>query len=65
MHSRKYSLKNRLLDLVKYPFAFLKSGEHAPDYVFAGVLGLIVFFGLLMLSSASSVQSFQDFNDGY
>jgi len=65
MIARKYSLKNKILDLVKYPFTFLKSGEHAPDYIFAGVLGLIVFIGLLMFSSASSVKSFQNFNDGY
>ena len=65
MHSRKHSLKDRFWDLIKSPFAFNKTGYHAPDYIFAGSLGLIVVVGLLMLSSASSVQSFKDFGDVY
>ena len=57
-------IKHKFKDLLMYPFAY-SSFEHKPDYVLIIVLGLITFLGLLILSSASSVQAFQKFNDSY
>ncbi|NUM25177.1 MAG: putative lipid II flippase FtsW [Candidatus Buchananbacteria bacterium] len=36
-----------------------------PDYFLAGLFFVIILFGLLMLSSASSVSSFREYNDVY
>jgi cell division protein FtsW len=36
-----------------------------PDYVFAGLLGVLILFGLVVLSSAGSVIGFQHHNDSY
>lgn len=43
-------------------------GDHkqaAPDYWLLGYVIILLSFGLLMLTSASSVQSFERFNDSY
>jgi len=61
---RKFNLKFLLLQLLKKTFAY-KYYQHKPDYNFIITLGVIVFLGLLVLSSASSVQAFQKFNDSY
>lgn len=37
--------------------------RHQPDYVFLGIVMVLVVFGLVMLSSASSVLGFQRFGD--
>ena len=39
--------------------------HHAPDYLLIGAVGLILVFGLMMLSSASAVAAFQEHNDSY
>ncbi len=39
------------------------SAQHKPDYVFLGIVTVLVIFGLVMLSSASSVLGFQRFGD--
>lgn len=39
------------------------SARHQPDYVFLGIVTVLVIFGLVMLSSASSVLGFQRFGD--
>lgn len=39
------------------------STRHQPDYVFLGIVTVLVIFGLVMLSSASSVLGFQRFGD--
>ncbi len=39
------------------------STRHQPDYVFLGIVTVLVVFGLVMLSSASSVLGFQRFAD--
>lgn len=36
-----------------------------PDYVFIGLVGAIVVFGLIMLSSASSAVAYEKFGDNY
>jgi cell division protein FtsW len=36
-----------------------------PDYVFLGLIGAIVVFGLVMLSSASSAVAYEKFQDNY
>ena len=41
------------------------SGHHAPDYVFLSTLGILVIFGILMLSSASSDLGKIKFNDTF
>ena len=38
---------------------------HKPDYVFIGLVGAIVVFGLIMLSSASSAVAYEKFGDNY
>ena len=38
---------------------------HKPDYVFLGLIGVIVIFGLIMLSSASSAVAYEKFGDNY
>jgi len=38
---------------------------HKPDYVFIGLIGVIVVFGLVMLSSASSAVAYEKFGDSY
>lgn len=38
---------------------------HKPDYVFIGLIGVIVVFGLIMLSSASSAVAYEKFGDNY
>ena len=40
-------------------------GHHAPDYVFLSTLGILVIFGILMLSSASSDLGKIKFNDTF
>lgn len=47
-----------------------KGGEnfsrfHEPNYTFIFTLAIIIVFGLIMLTSASSVMGFQKFGDGY
>ncbi len=39
------------------------SGWHEPDYVLIGILAVLLIFGLIMLSSASSVSGFEKFGD--
>lgn len=41
------------------------SGPHQPDYVLLILTGIIIFFGLLMLSSATSVKGFQEQGNTY
>ncbi|EKD76296.1 MAG: hypothetical protein ACD_43C00162G0002 [uncultured bacterium] len=38
---------------------------HEPNYVFISLLGILLVFGLIMLSSASSVAGFEKFGDPY
>lgn len=46
------------------PFAHARE-HHQPDFILIGALGLIIVFGLMMLSSASSVEAYQKFGDSY
>ncbi len=39
------------------------SHRHQPDYVYLGLIALLIVFGLVMLASASSVLGFQRFDD--
>lgn len=39
--------------------------SYKPDYVLAGVVLLLVFFGLMMVASASVIKGFQEFGDRY
>ena len=38
---------------------------HKPDYVLIGLIGVIIIFGLVMLSSASSAVAYEKFQDSY
>lgn len=51
----------------KRTFNFFKTkpGLHQPDYFLISIVGVILVFGLVMLSSASSVESFRDFGSTY
>lgn len=42
-----------------------KKTDNRPDYFLVGLVFLIIIFGLFMLSSASSVESFRGYNDVY
>jgi cell division protein FtsW len=42
-----------------------KKGHHKPDYLFMLVVLFLVVFGLIIIASASSVQSFQNFGNNY
>ncbi|MFA6304686.1 MAG: putative lipid II flippase FtsW [Patescibacteria group bacterium] len=53
-----------LKKIAKSPFAFEHS-HHQPDFILIGSLGLIIVFGLMLLSSASSVDAYQKFGDSY
>ncbi len=44
---------------------FADKDSHEPDFVFIAWLGVILFLGILFLSSASSVVSFDQFGDAY
>jgi len=61
---KRKNILGKIKRLINYPFSY-NTYEHRPDYILIIALGLICFFGLLMLSSASSVQAFQKFNDSY
>ena len=41
------------------------SREHAPDYILIGAVFVIILFGLVMLSSASSAKAYLDFKNTY
>ncbi|MBL7021707.1 putative lipid II flippase FtsW [Patescibacteria group bacterium] len=55
---------NKLANWIKIPFTTDRY-SHAPDYVLLGTIGILLVFGLLMLSSASTVISFQSTGDSY
>lgn len=38
---------------------------YKPDYVFIGLIGVIIIFGLIMLSSASGAVAYEKFGDNY
>lgn len=42
-----------------------RGSTNAPDYVFLGLVGVLVLFGLIALSSASSVLSFERFKSSF
>ena len=52
---------------IRRPLIFFKASKalNPPDYFLAGIIFAILIFGLAMLSSASSVESFRKFNDTY
>lgn len=49
----------------KFNMKFFTKKWHQPDYGFIVILGIIIIFGLIMLSSASVSLSFEKYNDGY
>lgn len=61
---KRSKIKNHFWALLQKPFSY-KHYQHKPDYKFIITLGVIIFLGLLILSSASSIQAFQKFNDSY
>jgi len=58
------SLGNKLINWIKIPFTTDRY-SHAPDYVLLGTIGILLIFGILMLSSASTVVSYQTYGDSY
>lgn len=58
------TLTGKLIDWVKLPFSSDRY-SHAPDYVLLGSIGVLLLFGILMLSSASTVIAFQATGDSY
>ncbi len=60
MRNFRLRKKNKFLKIFKTSL-----GLNKPDYFLLGIFGLIVTFGLIMLSSASNVESFRRFGDSY
>ncbi len=58
--SRSTFSGRRLLDVL-----FVNKDSHEPDFLFMVFLGVILFLGIIFLSSASSVVSFDQFGDPY
>ena len=61
---KRFNLKSKIQEFLYYPFVH-ESNEHKPNFVLIITIGIISFLGLLMLSSASSVQAFQKYGDSY
>ncbi|MFW0837747.1 MAG: putative lipid II flippase FtsW [Candidatus Komeilibacteria bacterium] len=59
-------MRNRenFFTMLRSPF-LAKRGEHNPDQTLLISSGLLILFGLLMLSSASTVIAFQEYGDRY
>lgn len=55
------------MNLIKRIRSFLapKKGEHEPDKLFMVNIGIILIFGLIMLSSASAVVSYAQYGNSY
>ncbi|MBU1131292.1 putative lipid II flippase FtsW [Patescibacteria group bacterium] len=62
--AQRSKIRNQFLALLLKPFSY-RYYQHKPDYNFIITLGIIIFFGLLILSSASSIHAFQKFGDSY
>ena len=58
------TIANKIITWIKVPFTSDRY-SHAPDYVLLGAIGILLLFGILMLSSASTVIAFQSFGDSY
>ncbi len=63
MPRNKISIKKRITRFIKNFFS--NEERRYPDMVFAGVAGLLLIIGLIILASASSVVGLKDFNDSY
>ncbi len=57
--------KNNFFQWLLEPFLPKRGLEHQPDYVLLITIGLLIFFGLLFLSSASSTLAFYKYQDTY
>ncbi|MFA6466530.1 MAG: putative lipid II flippase FtsW [Patescibacteria group bacterium] len=57
--------KNNLLEWFLEPFISKRGDGHQPDFVMLTVIGLLLFFGLIFLSSASSNLAFYKYQDTY
>lgn len=57
--------KNNLLEWFLQPFISKRGDGHQPDFVLLAVIGLLLFFGLIFLSSASSNLAFYKYQDTY
>lgn len=42
-----------------------RSGEHEPDYALIIIIGIVIIFGLIMLSSATSATAYAKYGDSY
>lgn len=61
---RRKRQNNGIIDWFLKPFKSDRS-VHQPDLVLLSAIGLLLFFGLLFLSSASSTQALYNFDDSY
>jgi len=63
MHNKKSSFSRKIKHLTK----IFKSGDkhNQPDWVFAGLAGLLLIIGLIILTSASSVVGLKNYDDTY
>jgi len=63
MRSRRKN--NNLKEWFLQPFISTRNGGHQPDFVLLGTIALLLFFGLIFLSSASSSLGFYKYQDTY
>ncbi|MDP2586510.1 MAG: putative lipid II flippase FtsW [Candidatus Komeilibacteria bacterium] len=61
---KKINILGWLKNIAVSPFTYARE-HHQPDFILIGALGMIIVFGLMMLSSASSVEAYQKFGDSY
>lgn len=57
--------KSNFLEWLLDPFLPKRGLEHQPDYILLGAIGLLLFLGLIFLSSASSTLGFFKHQDTY
>jgi len=57
--------KNNFAEWFLQPFIAKRGNGHKPDFVLLAVIGLLLFFGLIFLSSASSTLAFYKYQDTY
>ncbi|MFA6307602.1 MAG: putative lipid II flippase FtsW [Patescibacteria group bacterium] len=63
MHSRRRN--NSFIEWFLQPFTSRRTDGHQPDFVLLIIIALLLFFGLVFLSSASSVLAFYEYQDTY
>ena len=62
---RRRRKNNSFIEWFLQPFTSRRIDGHQPDFVLLATIGLLLFFGLVFLSSASSTLGFYKYQDTY